>query len=137
MINRQTLSDKTAISLSLLCAIHCLAMPLVVVFLPAIAGLAIADEAFHLWMVAAVLPVSIYALSMGCKKHKNYRVLAAGGVGLAILVATALAGHDMLGEVAEKSLTVLGACVIALGHFWNYKLCQRRDSCDECPEQSQ
>lgn len=129
MKNLQVLSDKTAISLSLLCSIHCLAMPLLVVLLPSIAALPLGDEAFHLWMVYAVVPISAYALTMGCKKHQRYHVLLLGGVGLFILIATAFLGHATLGETWEKTLTVLGTSIIALGHFWNYRLCQQHTTC--------
>lgn len=126
----QSFTDKTAISLSFLCTIHCLAMPLLVVLLPSLAALPLEEEAFHLWMVFIVVPVSIYALTMGCKNHKRYRVLLVGGIGLCILIATVLAGHDALGETWEKTLTVIGSSIIALGHFWNHRLCQQHDSCD-------
>jgi len=133
MKNLQAISDKTAISLSLLCTIHCLALPLAVVLLPAIAALPLEDEAFHFWMVFAVVPISIYALTMGCKKHKNYRILLVGIIGLIILIATVFLGHNLLGETWEKIFTVIGSVFIALGHFWNYRLCQHPDNCD-CPE---
>ena len=134
MNNIQAIADKVAVSLSLLCTIHCLLMPLAVVLLPALAALPLADEAFHFWMVYGVLPISIYALTMGCKKHKRYRLLLVGGIGLTILVAAALVGHEILGEVWEKSLTVLGASIIALGHYWNYRLCQDNCSCHDHTE---
>jgi len=136
MNNLQSLSDKSAIGLSLLCTIHCLAMPLAVVLLPSIAGLPLADEAFHYWMLIAVLPISVYALTMGCKEHQGYRLLLIGAVGLSILVFAAYAGHDLLGETGEKTLTVLGAVILSFGHLWNYRLCQRHSRCD-CTEPSE
>lgn len=129
MINLQALSDKAAISLSVLCSIHCLAMPLLVVLLPSIGALPLSDEAFHLWMLYAVVPISAYALTMGCKNHKRYRVLVLGGIGLLLLVTAALAGHDTLGETGEKILTVVGTGFIAIGHIWNYRLCQQHSHC--------
>ncbi len=132
MTNLQTISDKTAIGLSLLCTLHCLALPLAIVLLPSIAALPLADEVFHLWMVFAVIPISIYALTLGCKKHKHYRLLGLGAVGLGLLIVAAFVGHDLLGEFGEKTLTVIGASIIALGHFWNYRLCQEHES-GTCP----
>ena len=129
----RSLSDKTAIGLSLLCALHCLAFPLMVVMLPSFAALGLDGEAFHLWMVLAVIPTSVFALTLGCKRHQRYRVVLVGSVGLLILTATAIAGAALLGETAEKALTLLGATVIALGHYWNYRLCQQQQACD-CPE---
>ena len=66
----QEYTDKFAIGLSMLCAIHCLLLPLLLVALPSISALQIENEAFHFWMLAAVIPTSLYALSMGCKKHQ-------------------------------------------------------------------
>lgn len=129
MKNLQTLSDKTAISLSLLCAAHCLVFPLVVVLVPSAVALPLGDEAFHFWMLVVVLPLSAYALTIGCKKHKRYHLLLMGGMGLFILCATAFLGHEVLGENLEKLGTVMGASVIALGHFWNYRWCQYQDGC--------
>jgi len=133
MKNIIALSDKLAISLSFLCTIHCLALPLLLVMLPSLAALPLADEAFHLWMVIAVIPVSAYALTMGCTKHKRYHLLLIGGIGLALLIAASFLGHDLLGETWEKTLTISGAVVIAAGHVLNYRLCQLQYKC-ECHE---
>ena len=130
MKNLQTLSDKVAISLSLLCVMHCLLAPLAVVLLPAAVAVSLSDEALHLWILVAVVPVSAIALTLGCKKHKRYSLLSIGALGLFILCAAALLGHDMLSEHLEKLLTVIGAGLIALGHLWNYRLCRHQNSCD-------
>lgn len=132
MVSLQALSDKSAVGLSLLCTIHCLAMPLALALLPSLAALPLADETFHYWMLFAVLPISAYALTVGCKKHQRYRLLLIGGSGLLIMLFAAFAGHDLLGETGEKTLTVIGALILALGHIWNHRLCQRQDRC-ECP----
>ena len=129
MNDLQSLSDKSTIGLSLLCTMHCLALPLALALIPSIAGLPLADEMFHYWMLAAVLPISAYALTMGCKKHQRYRLLMIGGAGLCILFFAAYAGHDVFGEIGEKALTVLGATILALGHLWNYRLCQQQSHC--------
>ncbi len=55
----QNFTDKMAISLSLLCAIHCLALPLLIVLLPSITALQLYGEDFHLWMLLAVIPTSL------------------------------------------------------------------------------
>lgn len=129
MNTKQIMADKVAVSLSFLCTIHCLATPLLVTFLPSIIGLRLQDEAFHFWLVIAVIPLSLYALTMGCKNHKRLHVLLFGVIGLLILGATVMLGHDVLGEAWEKILTVLGSGFVALGHVWNYRLCQSHDKC--------
>jgi hypothetical protein len=129
MKNIQALADKAAITLSFICTIHCLALPLVVVFLPALAVLNLEDEASHLWMLAAVVPTSLFALTMGCKKHKKLAVMVFGLAGLAVLIAAVLLGHDILTEAGEQILLAIGAIIIALGHLKNHQLC-KRSSCE-------
>ena len=133
MMGIQTLTDKMAMSLSLLCALHCLASPLIIVMLPTLAALQFDGEAFHLWMVLAVIPTSVYALTMGCKRHRHYRLLGVGLFGLLFLLSAVLAGEDIINDFWEKALTVIGAATIALGHYRNYRLCQRQEFC-ACPD---
>lgn len=125
-------ADRAAIGLSGLCAVHCLLMPVAITLVPAVGGLGLGDEAFHLWMVVVVIPISIYALLSGCRQHKRFSVPALGFTGLAVLVAALIFGHD-LGEVAERALTLAGALLIAWSHLMNYRFCQTQTSC-ECTD---
>ncbi|MDG2501456.1 MAG: MerC domain-containing protein [Porticoccaceae bacterium] len=125
MNNIQAISDKAAIGLSFLCIAHCLALPLLVVLLPVLTAYNLQDEAVHWWMLSAVVPTSLYALTMGCKRHKTYSVVALGVFGLMILVATPFMGHELLGESGESILTTIGALIIASGHLINHRLCRR------------
>ncbi len=126
-------SDKLAISLSFLCTLHCLLLPLLVTLLPALSSLALDSEWFHYAMVLMVIPLSFFALTLGCKKHHHYRILGLGGSGVLLLIAAVLFGHDLGGEIVEKILTVIGASMVALGHVINYRLCQDIKSC-ECSD---
>ena len=122
MSDPQNKADSLAVGISLMCSVHCLAMPLLVVALPVLSDWFIADEAFHLWLVFAVLPISIYALFNGKKSHGDNAPLLIGFAGLAILVFAVLGGHDLLGEMGEKLFTVIGSCAVAAGHIWNSKI---------------
>lgn len=121
--------DKSAITLSVLCLAHCLLLPLVAVLLPTMIATAMSQELFHILMVVCVLPVSIYALTMGCKKHRKLSVGIYGVLGLVILVSALFIGESLFGEMGEKGLTTLGALVIAFSHFKNYKLCKQTEKC--------
>ena len=122
-------SDKIAMSLSMLCMVHCLAFPLLAVLLPSIAALPLDKEDFHLWMVIAVIPISLYALTLGCKKHKTFSILSLGLLGLVCLVSAVLLGESRIGEAGEKILTVVGAILIAFSHYKNFHQCQHQKSC--------
>ena len=120
----QTTADKFAIGLSLMCTVHCFATPVILALLPSLAVLQINAEQFHLWILAVVLPTSLLALSLGCKKHKRTRYMACGVVGLAFLIIAVLLGY----EEAEKALTLIGSAFIALAHWFNYQQCFKKNN---------
>ena len=122
--------DKIAIGLSSVCAVHCLLLPIILILLPTLGTSVFGDEIFHQWLLIAVIPTSLIALTMGCRQHKNLSVMIFGLLGLAILIPTAFFGHELLGEAGEKIASVLGAAFIALGHIQNSSLCKDCKSTD-------
>ncbi len=132
MSNNLAIADKLSISLSTVCAIHCLATPVLLVFMPTALAMFLEGEGFHLFLSAVVIPLSTATLFMGCRKHRTWRVLAFGMLGVAILGLAALYGHDWVGETGEKIATLVAATVIACAHIWNFRLCSKsdRDDCD-------
>ena len=115
--------DNLAISLSVLCALHCLLLPIVIIFLPAISATFVGSEHFHKTMLCFVIPSSVIALSLGCKMHGKYHVYLYGLIGILTLLIAAFFAHDYFGENGETFLTLLGAGIISYGHFRNQKLC--------------
>lgn len=115
--------DKLAIGLSFMCVLHCIALPLVLFFLPTVTGLlALNDERFHLWLVFAVIPISLFAVISGYVHHKGSKVLLVSAAGLAMLISAVTFGHDALGETGEVIFTLLGSGLVAFGHISNIKL---------------
>ena len=88
---------------------------------------AVRTEAFHVYLLGLVLPLSIVALLMGCRKHRSRMVALLGFAGLTVLVIAASLGHDGLGETGERAATLAGSTLIALGHLRNFSLCRRMD----------
>lgn len=123
----QPLTDKIAISISAFCAVHCIVMPLVIVLLPTLAGAFFSGEQFHQILILLIVPISLIALTLGCRKHARISVAAWGGAGMLLLVSAAFFAHDLIGETGEQLLTLLGASVIAYGHWLNYRLCRQLD----------
>lgn len=127
-LSRHTpLLDKFAVSTSAICAIHCLALPLLLGVFPALGTSIFGQESFHVLLLWLVIPLSFVALTLGCRKHKSRLVAAAGITGLIFLLFAATLGHDLLGEAGERIATVIGAIAIAIGHTRNYTLCRRID----------
>jgi len=118
----QTTLDKTAMGFSIACILHCILTPIALILFPAIlASSPLAGEGFHKLMLLVVIPTSVIALAMGCRKHGSLNVIFLCTLGLTILLAGGLLGEN-LGENGEVIVTVIGAVVLAIGHFRNYTL---------------
>ena len=116
--------DKLAIGLSAVCAIHCLMLPVALAVMPSLALLPLGGESFHKLLICLVLPASILALTLGCRRHGKKVMLFWGGAGLFIMILTAILGHDLMGELLEKAATVIGATFVAVAHVINYRSCR-------------
>ena len=124
--------DKLAISLSAVCLVHCLLAPVLVTLLPIVSSSLLVDDAhFHKIMLWFVLPTSVIALFLGCRKHKRLSIILCGVIGMSILIAVTFFGHDLFGIVAEKIATSVGGLILAASHFFNFRACQSVPCDDE------
>lgn len=113
------LVEHAALGASLLCLVHCLALPLVFAALPAIASILPIDSSFHLLMLAIAVPASGAALVTGRSRHGAWWPLLLGGAGLSLLAVGVLRFGD---TALETPLTVTGAIVLAVAHLSNMRL---------------
>mgnify|MGYP006265997723 FL=1 len=112
MTHNSTFIDTSAIGLSFLCLIHCLALPLVSVALP-LAGTMAEAEWVHQVLVLIALPITAFALlrsSVGSARP-DFVFPALLGLGLLLAGAFVEPFHDR-----ERLLTVAGALSLAAAH---------------------
>ncbi len=147
--------DKLAMSMAVVCAIHCLVTPVALVALPILATTFWVDESFHLWMLFLVIPTTGLSVMMGCRKHKDRWVMGLAASGITLLFAALLIGHPGLfaflsqdgahahaaccvhhGEsgsgaylTAESAITSVGGFLLIAGHYRNFRLC-RHSRCE-------
>ncbi len=128
---KSTSLDKFAILLSGVCLVHCLIAPVLVTLLPIFSMTAfVEDLLFHKLLLWLVLPTSVIALFLGCRKHKQWLIVGTGILGMAILITVALFGHEWFGHTGEKIATSVGGLVLALSHYFNFRACQS-NTCDD------
>lgn len=111
------LFDLSSISLSLLCLLHCLALPVAVAFLPALSAWAGA-EWLHVLFVAVAIPSTLLALHGSHRKRTSSTgivILAGGG-----LLCLALGAAGWPAESLETVLTVAGSLLLAVAHLRNW-----------------
>jgi hypothetical protein len=112
--------DRAAVMLSGLCLLHCLALPFLLVSLPALSALS--EGHLHAQMLIVAIPVSVIALCFGFRRHGSRSVLAFGVLGMLLLVVGGTVAHSYYGIVADRTLTISGALVLAVTHYFNSRL---------------
>lgn len=120
--------DGLALTLSAICLVHCLALPVALTLLPTLAAGLIDHADFHKLMLIVALPASLLAFGIGCRRHRRLDVLVLGGLGLSMLVFAAYAAHAWHGEL-ERYVTIAGGLILALAHIQNFRACRHSD-CD-------
>lgn len=113
--------DGFAISASLLCLIHCLALPLMILTLPFMAVALGGSEWFHPVILMFAIPTSLYALLSGFREHGHLKSLIFGVIGILCLFFGLWIEHLAL---AETVLAVIGSLFLAAGHLQNIRLRQ-------------
>ena len=121
---RNTL-DACAMSLSGLCLIHCIALPLLGLMIPLFGAWSKA-EWVHLVFAAIALPLSITALIAANTHHRLPRhLLILAVVGLVGLVTAAF---EWPSELWATPMTITSSLLIAYTHLHNWRLRHRLHS---------
>lgn len=120
MKRSRILADKVAIGLSGLCVVHCLWLPITLLMS---STLTLSNEFFHIAMVVLVVPVSLYALTVGLKAHQNRRIFIVGVMGVLLLISALLVESLHLGSYVEKSMTIFATLLLCFAHFNNLRGC--------------
>lgn len=118
--------DAFGITASTLCAIHCVATPIAVAFLPSVVGEAWESHSVHQICAVAVAAFCLLAAFQGYKKHKDWRLLIPFGVGLTLVMIATFLLPGMVSGAYEMPTLVTGSLILVLGHVLNLR---RTDEC--------
>ena len=112
--------DALGITTSILCAIHCAILPLVVASLPVLGVNIVHNPSFEYGMIGLAFIVGTWALAHGFRKHhRQYTpwLLFAGG--MLFLIA------KQLWHTYEFRLLPFAVILIIVAHILNYRLSRR------------
>jgi len=124
---QSTFLDKCGIWISSLCAVHCLALPVMIALLPAVSSAFFAQHWFEHSILFISMVIGAVALSIGIFRHHGQPaplfLLVSGGVIYWL--------KDSLGHDIEPFMVLVGASLIIVGHVWNMRLIKRCEGCKD------
>ena len=111
-----SLLDKSAMTLSGLCLVHCLAGTLMLTVFAASGDWL--GHNVHLVGLALALPLAAVALWRGVLVHGRMGIAVLGAAGIASMAASLFIVHGGAGEIL---LSVVGVTMLGAAHLWNLR----------------
>ena len=125
----QKIIDNLGITISSVCAIHCVLLPAIFIIAP---YSFLASHEFHEALIYFILPCAAIAFVLGCRKHGDRKVLLMGSTGIILLVVSLLI-HEVFHsehhseEFTTILITIAGSIMLILSHLRNSRLCQQEN----------
>jgi MerC mercury resistance protein len=113
--------DALGLAISIVCVVHCLALPLAALLLPTLA-LRIdhaTDHQLHWILLGLAAPISSLALWRGARCHGTWAWLELGSGGLLLMLLGVL---HAFGAHSEVPVTMVGVSLLAVAHVGNIVL---------------
>ena len=104
--------DAIGIGASTLCAIHCLLLPFVLAFAPAVAHFLPGDEVVHRTLACLLAAIGLVAFRTGYKLHRKKIVIVLLAAGIAGVTVGAYAGELLPSHCWEVVVTLLGGAFL-------------------------
>jgi peptidoglycan/LPS O-acetylase OafA/YrhL len=117
-------ADQLGILASALCAVHCLATPVLISSSALCARYMPGEERTHRSLALAVAVLGALALARGFRAHRRKRVPGLMAAGLACLLAGAFGGESLPPMLPELGLTLAGSACMILAHGCNWRCCR-------------
>ena len=106
-------ADRFGVFASVLCAIHCIATPFILLLLPAL-GEFWAHPATHWGVALFVIPIAALMMSKGYKRHRRKLIIGIGGAGILLVLSGAIAPYFDPVQNPITSGGHTGACCTAI-----------------------
>jgi len=115
----QDMIEGLAVGAALACLIHCIALPVTLAALPALATVVPIPATFHILALAFAVPATGGALYVGYRHHRLAAPLLIGGTGIVLLALGVLRWGE---TPLEAPVTIVGSLLIAAAHIANWRL---------------
>lgn len=131
-VKTQLRSDKIAVAISTACVLHCFFIPSFVIASSGFLTLSIDNELVHQLILFFAIPISVFALYIGYKNHKSFSFVPYAFLGLGLLILAVILGEEVIGEIGEQGVTLLGSMFVIYAHYKNHQTCKEMDcSCHD------
>jgi MerC mercury resistance protein len=119
---RRRVLDRIGATGSVLCAVHCALLPVVIALLPAFGVASAWNEHFEEWFAVFATVLGSFALVAGYRRHRALHALALLLPGLLIVWVGVLYAPLHHSVLPHALVMTLGGSLVALAHLANLRL---------------
>jgi hypothetical protein len=124
--------DFAGMFVSILCIVHCIALPFVLFMIPTSLTLLQTNPEnelmIHQVFLALAVLSAVFPFMRGYNIHKRFVPVLLCTTGIFLFAFSAFWAHDLLGHEYEKLVAILGSVFLIGGHYLNHKFCNHCDS---------
>lgn len=114
-----------------LCVIHCIAVPVVLLLMPALSDSFIPREDItHAVLLGFILGIAGISFVSGYKVHGKWQPVAWMVVGVILVLVATFFAHDYLGHYWEPFIAIAGSLALIRAHYLNHH-CKKCDHVHE------
>ena len=113
--------DNLGIVASVLCLIHCMAMPFLIALLPFLGWQFLDSHESHLILGSLIIAFALFAIVPGYLKHKSRRILTGMIIGAVLVLLGSFFSHDFGMDDIELPLLVGGNLTLVATHLLNMR----------------
>lgn len=121
-IRRWLNADSCGIVASIVCLIHCLALPVAAIALPAFAVTHGREDLTHFLLAGFVAAFCLFAIVPGYKLHRNREVLIGMLTGVFLVMFATFIADPLMGHLWEMPIITVGNLIVVSAHIRNRKL---------------
>lgn len=119
----QFLADRAGICLSVICIVHCILTPVVLLALPAMQIFDWWHGSLHIIFAVVIPLLALAAFIPGYKLHGDSRVFKISLIGFAFVIAGITIPHELHIEWLEPVFSIVGSVFLVYAHLINRNLC--------------
>ena len=121
-LQRHRLIDRLGAYGSILCAVHCALLPIVIALLPSTLVALVGNDRLELAFVVFASAIGLFSLAWGYRRHRAVRALSLLLPGLAVLWFGVL--HQPLHQsvIPHAIAMTIGGTLVGLAHLANLRL---------------
>lgn len=123
--------DRFGATASLLCALHCALLPLLLALLPAMGLGFLADHRFERAFVVFSVSLALLSLGFGFRRHRRLAAFLFMAPGVVLLAIGSVIDPEHTGSM-HAILVSLGGFLIVAAHVSNLRLAHGHDHGDGC-----